>query len=144
VHTEAHKVAFDTSATAPSGDGEASNSASQNLYINRDPIFSEFPIAELQPHKETLNASEDSGCKDGGQISISNRPETFKKPFAEFPIGPMDLSAPENKGIDERGEGFSKVGGQVDDGCAYMYKCTLLDTTRFKAVMAMNLSELRS
>jgi hypothetical protein len=29
-------------------------------------------------------------------------------------------------------------------GCAYMYKCTLYDTTRFKAVMAMNLSELRS
>jgi hypothetical protein len=28
--------------------------------------------------------------------------------------------------------------------CAYMYKCTLYDTTRFKAVMAMNLSELRS
>jgi hypothetical protein len=25
-----------------------------------------------------------------------------------------------------------------------MYKCTLYDTTRFKAVMAMNLSELRS
>jgi hypothetical protein len=29
-------------------------------------------------------------------------------------------------------------------GCAYMYKCTLYDTTRFKAVMTMNLSELRS
>jgi len=29
-------------------------------------------------------------------------------------------------------------------GCAYMYKCTIYDTTRFKAVMAMNLSELRS
>jgi len=29
-------------------------------------------------------------------------------------------------------------------GCAYMYKCTLYDTTRFKAVMVMNLSELRS
>jgi hypothetical protein len=28
--------------------------------------------------------------------------------------------------------------------CAYMYKCTLYDTTRFKAVMVMNLSELRS
>jgi hypothetical protein len=27
---------------------------------------------------------------------------------------------------------------------AYMYKCTLLDTTLFKAVMAMNLSELCS
>jgi hypothetical protein len=26
--------------------------------------------------------------------------------------------------------------------CVYMYKCTLYDTTRFKAVMAMNLSEL--
>jgi hypothetical protein len=25
-----------------------------------------------------------------------------------------------------------------------MYKCTLYDTTRFKAVMTMNLSELRS
>jgi hypothetical protein len=29
-------------------------------------------------------------------------------------------------------------------GCAYMYKCTIYDTTRFKAVMTMNLSELRS
>jgi hypothetical protein len=29
-------------------------------------------------------------------------------------------------------------------GCAYMYKCTIYDTTRFKAVMAMNLSELCS
>jgi hypothetical protein len=29
-------------------------------------------------------------------------------------------------------------------GCAYMYKRTLLDTTRFKVVMAMNLSELRN
>jgi hypothetical protein len=29
-------------------------------------------------------------------------------------------------------------------GCAYMYKCTIYDTTRFKAVMVMNLSELRS
>jgi hypothetical protein len=28
--------------------------------------------------------------------------------------------------------------------CAYMYKCILYDTTRFKAVMVMNLSELRS
>jgi hypothetical protein len=28
--------------------------------------------------------------------------------------------------------------------CAYMYKRTLLDTTRFKVMMAMNLSELRS
>jgi hypothetical protein len=28
--------------------------------------------------------------------------------------------------------------------CAYMYKRTLLDTTYFKAVMAVNLSELRS
>jgi len=28
--------------------------------------------------------------------------------------------------------------------CAYMYKCTLYDTTRFKVVMVMNLSELRS
>jgi len=25
-----------------------------------------------------------------------------------------------------------------------MYKCTIYDTTRFKAVMVMNLSELRS
>jgi hypothetical protein len=31
-----------------------------------------------------------------------------------------------------------------EGGCAYMYKCTIYDTTRFKAVMAMNLSELRS
>jgi hypothetical protein len=29
-------------------------------------------------------------------------------------------------------------------GCAYMYKCTIYDTTRFKAVMIMNLLELRS
>jgi hypothetical protein len=29
-------------------------------------------------------------------------------------------------------------------GCAYMYKCTIYDSTRFKAVMVMNLSELRS
>jgi hypothetical protein len=29
-------------------------------------------------------------------------------------------------------------------GCAYMYIRTLLDTTRFKAVMVMNLSELCS
>jgi hypothetical protein len=29
-------------------------------------------------------------------------------------------------------------------GCAYMYKRSLLDTKRFKVVMAMNLSELRS
>jgi hypothetical protein len=29
-------------------------------------------------------------------------------------------------------------------GYAYMYKRTILDTTRFKAVMATNLSELRS
>jgi hypothetical protein len=29
-------------------------------------------------------------------------------------------------------------------GCAYMYKCTIYDTTRFKAVMVMNLSELHS
>jgi hypothetical protein len=29
-------------------------------------------------------------------------------------------------------------------GCAYLYKRTILDTTRFKAVMAMNLLELRS
>jgi hypothetical protein len=29
-------------------------------------------------------------------------------------------------------------------GCAYMYKCTLYDTTRVKAVMVMILSELRS
>jgi hypothetical protein len=29
-------------------------------------------------------------------------------------------------------------------GCAYMYKHTFLDTTRFKGVMTMNLSELRS
>jgi len=26
----------------------------------------------------------------------------------------------------------------------YMYKCTIYDTTRFKTVMSMNLSELRS
>jgi len=29
-------------------------------------------------------------------------------------------------------------------GCAYIYKHTILDTTRFKAVMTMNLLELRS
>jgi hypothetical protein len=29
-------------------------------------------------------------------------------------------------------------------GCAYMYNHTLLDTTRFKAVMAMNLTKLCS
>jgi len=29
-------------------------------------------------------------------------------------------------------------------GCAYMYKCTIYDTMRFKVVMVMNLSELRS
>jgi hypothetical protein len=29
-------------------------------------------------------------------------------------------------------------------GCAYMYIRTLLDTMRFKVVMAINLSELRS
>jgi hypothetical protein len=29
-------------------------------------------------------------------------------------------------------------------GCAYMYIRTLSNTTRFKAVMVMNLSELRS
>jgi hypothetical protein len=28
--------------------------------------------------------------------------------------------------------------------CAYMYKCTIYNTTRFKAVMTMNPSELRS
>jgi len=28
--------------------------------------------------------------------------------------------------------------------CAYMYKCTIYDTTRFKAVMVMNLLELHS
>jgi hypothetical protein len=28
--------------------------------------------------------------------------------------------------------------------CVYMYKCIIYDTTRFKAVMAMNLSKLRS
>jgi hypothetical protein len=28
--------------------------------------------------------------------------------------------------------------------CAYMYKCIIYDTTCFKAVMVMNLSELRS
>jgi hypothetical protein len=28
--------------------------------------------------------------------------------------------------------------------CVYMYKHIILDTTRFKAVMAMNLSELHS
>jgi hypothetical protein len=28
--------------------------------------------------------------------------------------------------------------------CAYMYICTLLDTTDFKVVMAINLSELHS
>jgi hypothetical protein len=29
-------------------------------------------------------------------------------------------------------------------GCAYMYKHTLLDTTHFEAVMAMNISKLHS
>jgi hypothetical protein len=29
-------------------------------------------------------------------------------------------------------------------GCTYMYKRTILDTKHFKAVMAMNLSKLRS
>jgi hypothetical protein len=29
-------------------------------------------------------------------------------------------------------------------GCAYMYKCTFLDTTRFKAVITMNLLDLPS
>jgi hypothetical protein len=29
-------------------------------------------------------------------------------------------------------------------GCAYMYKCIIYDITRFKAVMTMNLSELRN
>jgi len=28
--------------------------------------------------------------------------------------------------------------------CVYIYKCTIYDTTRFKAMMAKNLSELRN
>jgi len=51
---------------------------------------------------------------------------------------------------DASGDAGSKEGVIVTShiawewGCAYIYKCTIYDTTRFKSVMAMNLSELRS
>jgi hypothetical protein len=44
-------------------------------------------------------------------------------------------------------EGYFSVQGSMTShialewGCAYMYKCTLYDTTHFKVVMVMNLSE---
>jgi len=51
---------------------------------------------------------------------------------------------------DASGDAGSKEGVIVtshivwERGCAYMYKCTIYDTARFKAMMVMNLSELRS
>jgi hypothetical protein len=51
---------------------------------------------------------------------------------------------------DASGDAGSKEGVIVTShiawecGCAYMYKYTIYDTTHFKAMMAMNLSEFRS